>query len=97
VERNPLDTNPPHGVAGFGPAPGAAQAGDSGGATTTDQPAWGEWPDAGGVNSGAGAKRAIAAPARDQDSPWRGLLGAVAVCAVLVGIVAAAATRLNRR
>jgi type VII secretion-associated serine protease mycosin len=97
VERNPLDTNPPHGVSGFGPAPGSARAGDSGQAAPANRPAWAERTDAAGTNSGAGAKRATAAAADAQDNPWRGPLAGLAVCVVLVGIAAAAAARVNRR
>jgi type VII secretion-associated serine protease mycosin len=100
VPRNPLDTNLPHGVAGFGPAPapdstqGAdgnpahAAPGDRSSATQSES---------GEVNSGSGAKRTTAAPAGERESPWRGLLGGLAACVVLVGIAATAANRLNRR
>jgi type VII secretion-associated serine protease mycosin len=93
VDRNPLDTNPPHGVAGFGPAPSA----DGDDAAPAKRPARAGRPDANEPNSGAGAKRAVMAPAEEHDSPWRGLLGGLAACVVLIGIAATAANHLNRR
>jgi type VII secretion-associated serine protease mycosin len=94
VDRNPLDTNPPHGVAGFGPA---ADPGEADGNRAQATPARTAQPDSGAANSGAGAKRASAAPAPDGPGPWRGLLGGLAACILLVGAAATAANHLNRR
>jgi type VII secretion-associated serine protease mycosin len=93
VDRNPLDTNAPHGVTGFGPAPDPDQADDRAHPT----PAQAAPPGSAEGNSGAGAKRAAVAPASDHDNPWRGLLGGLAICIALVGIAATAGNRVNRR
>jgi type VII secretion-associated serine protease mycosin len=101
VTRNPLDTNPPHGVVGFGPAPDPTRAdgadGDRVQAAPGDRSSSAAQPESGEAHSGVGAKRATAAPASDSSSPWLGLLGGLAACILLVGIAATAAGHLNRR
>jgi type VII secretion-associated serine protease mycosin len=113
VQRNPLDNNQPHGVTGFGAAPAGDDAGSdlfqagppsgSAPAESADpgEPDLGEpdpgETDPGEANSGGGAKRTTAAPATEHPNPWRGPLGGLAACVVLIGIAATAANRLNRR
>jgi type VII secretion-associated serine protease mycosin len=98
VTRNPLDTNPPHGVSGFGPARTADGSGTSiEHAAPANGPARGAHAGTGEANPGVGAKRATFAPAAEHGSPWRPLLGGLAVCVILVGIAATAANHLNRR
>ncbi len=98
VKRNPLDTNPPHGVSGFGPARGRDGSGTGiEHAAPADGLARGAHAGTGEANPGVGAKRATVAPATEHGSPWRPLLGGLAVCVILVGIAATAANHLNRR
>ncbi len=143
VDRNPLDTNAPHGVAGFGAADGsdaATGSGETGDGTIHDQapldpaPGTGLLPDpgsstdptpaadpgsdsatgagsdsgaeaaaasggdfdSGGANYGEGAKRLVAAPARDR-GPWHALLAGLIGAALVAGVAAAATTRLRLR
>jgi type VII secretion-associated serine protease mycosin len=94
VDRNPLDTNAPHGVAAFGPAPSGAADGGGIAAPASEQ-AQDTTRGSGQANPGVGAKRAAFAPADGHGSPWRGLLGGLAACVLLVGIAATAAARFR--
>jgi type VII secretion-associated serine protease mycosin len=94
VDRNPLDTNAPHGVAGFGPAPDPAASERATHPTPADRAGL---PGPTKTNSGAGAKRAVAAPASHHGNPWHGLLGGLAACVLLVGVAATAANHITRR
>jgi type VII secretion-associated serine protease mycosin len=84
VERNPLDTNAPHGVAGFGAAPGVA-ATSSGAAS--NQPVGGR---AQGIHTDWSAQ-----PAGEPEHSKRGW--AIAFAALVTVIAAAAAVVLRRR
>jgi type VII secretion-associated serine protease mycosin len=95
VDRNPLDTNTPHGVAGFGPAPDPAADDSAGRAAPADAAGRNAQLGSTEPKSGTGAKRAAAEPAADHGSPWRGLLGGLAACVLLVGIAATAAARVR--
>ena len=84
VERNPLDTNAPHGVAGFGPAPGVAAT--ASGSASGNQPV-------GGRAQGQHADWS-AQPAGEPEPSKRGW---AVVFALLVTLVAAAAVTVRRR
>nr|WP_246273811.1 type VII secretion-associated serine protease mycosin [Phytohabitans houttuyneae] len=84
VERNPLDTNAPHGVAGFGAAPGVAVT--ASGAPSGHQPVGGR---AQGIHTDWGTP-----PASEPDHSKRGW---AIVFALLVTLVAAAAAVTVRR
>jgi type VII secretion-associated serine protease mycosin len=78
VERNPLDTSPPPGVAGFGPAPGVTEEVD---ARVEGTPTGGD----NRQNRAAGAGAEPVTGARPQESsPGGGLLGGMAAFVVLV-------------
>jgi hypothetical protein len=81
VAENPLDTAPPPGLAGFGPAPGLAEATDP---PTEGAPA----ADDAGPNRAAGAGAEPMATAQERQpapSPGGLLGGAVVVAALLTG------------
>jgi type VII secretion-associated serine protease mycosin len=79
VERNPLDTNPPPGVAGFGPAPGVAEEEDD--ARVEGTPTGGD--NRQNRAAGAGAEPMTGARPREE-SPGGELLGGMAAFVVLV-------------
>jgi subtilisin family serine protease len=85
VAGNPLDTAPPPGVAGFGPAPGSEPHAD----TPADQPA----DDRGANRAGGGAEPVANAAGPDARG---GLLGGVAVFLVLVTGGVLVVRRLDR-
>jgi type VII secretion-associated serine protease mycosin len=95
VDRNPLDTNAPHGVTGFGPAPDPSADARAGQAAPFGRAGRAAQPGSIEPKSGIGAKRAAAVPADDHGGPWRGLLGGLAACVLLVGIAATAAARFR--
>lgn len=84
VERNPLDTNAPHGVAGFGAAPGVAAT--TSGETSADQPVGGR---AQGAHTDWNAQAA--------SEPEHSKRGWAIAFGILVTLVAAAAAITLRR
>lgn len=87
VERNPLDTNAPHGVAGFGAAPGVAVT--TTGEASADQPVGGR---AQGAHTDWSAQ-----PASEPDHSKRGWATAFGILVTLVATTAAITLRRRVR
>lgn len=87
VERNPLDTSPPPGVAGFGPAPGQS----------LDEPAAanGQTPTRTGPNRAGGGAEPVASDAGSAGSSG-GVVGGLAVFLVLITGGVLVVRRLDR-